>query len=92
MPSTTSSVVSIVLDSSTVIVPSLPTFSIASAILPPISVSPLAEIVATFATSSAFTFLESLPSSSTAASTALSTPRLSIVGLAPAVTFLRPSL
>jgi hypothetical protein len=51
MPSTTSSVVSMVLDSSTVIVPSLPTLSIASAMMSPISVSPLAEMVATWAIS-----------------------------------------
>ena len=46
------------LASSTVITPSLPTFSIASAIMSPISVSPLAEIVPTWAISSLFvTFL-----------------------------------
>ena len=47
MPSTTSSVVSIDLASSTVIVPSLPTLSMASAMILPITVSPLAEMVAT---------------------------------------------
>src|SRR4030095_14498634 len=44
MPSTNSSDVSIVCDSSTVITPSLPTFSIASAMIPPMAASPLAEI------------------------------------------------
>jgi hypothetical protein len=48
MPSTTSSVVSMPLASSTVIVPSLPTFSIASAMMAPIPSSLFAEIEATF--------------------------------------------
>ena len=52
MPSTTSSSVSAVLASSTVMTPSLPTFCIASAMYWPISFSPLAEIVPTWATSS----------------------------------------
>src|SRR6478735_2294227 len=52
MPSTTSSSVSAVLASSTVITPSLPTFCMAWAIISPISLSPLAEIVPTWATSS----------------------------------------
>src|SRR4051812_31168397 len=43
MPSTTSSSVAMPLASSTVITPSLPTFCIASEIILPISVSPLAE-------------------------------------------------
>ena len=55
MPSTTSSVVSIALASSTVITPSLPTFSMASAMSLPIVASPLAEIVPTWAISSPVT-------------------------------------
>src|SRR5258708_27526073 len=47
MPSTTSSVVSIVRDSSTVIMPSLPTFFIASAMMLPTCLSVLALIVPT---------------------------------------------
>src|SRR5512134_340046 len=92
MPSTTSSVVSRPFASSTVMTPSLPTFSIASAISLPISESLFAEIVPTCA----MAFLPSLGteiffSSSTTASTAFSMPRLSDIGLAPAVTDLRPS-
>ena len=76
--------------SSTFTTPSLPTFSIASAMTSPISSSP-AEIVATRA-------IWSLPETSldcdlmfsTTASTACSMPRLSASGLAPAVTFFRP--
>src|SRR6266536_147938 len=52
MPSTTSSSVSSDLASSTVITPSLPTFFMASAMNRPISESPLAEIVPTWAISS----------------------------------------
>src|SRR5213592_3126098 len=52
MPSTTSSSVSSDLASSTVITPSLPTFFIASARKRPISASPLAEMVPTWAISS----------------------------------------
>jgi hypothetical protein len=47
MPSTTSSSVSRLLASSTVITPSLPTFFIASAIILPIDLSPLAAIAPT---------------------------------------------
>src|SRR3970282_1804279 len=53
MPSTTSSAVSVVFDSSTVITPSPPTFSIASATNSPMASSLCAEIVATCATISA---------------------------------------
>ena len=49
MPSTTSSSVSIVFDSSTVMTPSLPTLSIASAMIVPIVLSPFAETVPTWA-------------------------------------------
>jgi hypothetical protein len=92
MPSTVSSVVSRPLASSTVMTPSLPTFSIASAMRLPISRSLLAEMVPTWAIS----FLpaegtESDLSASVTASTARSMPRFSSMGLAPAVTFFRPS-
>src|SRR5215467_11504597 len=91
MPSTTSSVVSMVFDSSTVMTPSLPTFFIASAMIPPICLSLLAEIVPTWAIMSPFTSLCSLAISPTATSTALSMPRLRAVGLAPAATVFTPS-
>src|SRR5258707_5332649 len=51
MPSTMSTSVSSDLFSSTVMTPSLPTFCIACAIILPIAVSPLAEMVPTWATS-----------------------------------------
>ena len=93
IPSTTSRLVSIDLASSTVIVPSLPTFSIASAIILPIVSSPFAEIVPTWAISSlVLIFLLSLTKLETKVSTALSIPLFRLIGLAPAVTFLRPSL
>ncbi len=92
MPSTVSSVVSRPRASSTVMTPSLPTFSIASAMSLPISASLFAEIVPTCAIS----FLPEVGtliflSSSITAVTAWSMPRLIAIGLAPAVTFLRPS-
>src|SRR5450755_4218485 len=81
MPSTTSSSVAMPLASSTVMTPSLPTFCIASAIILPISVSPLAEIVPTLAVSAGLViFLERLCSSSTTAVTALSMPRFRSIG------------
>src|SRR6266704_3146737 len=93
MPSTTSSSVSRLLASSTVITPSLPTFFIASARKRPISWSPLAEIVPTWAISSFdVTFLEFFLSSSTTVSTAMSMPRLRSIGFMPAATALAPSL
>src|SRR3954467_7295823 len=92
MPSTTSSVVSRPLASSTVITPSLPTFSIASAILVPMSVSPLAEMMPTWAISLwSRVWRESFFSSATTTSTALSMPRLISIGLLPAATSLAPS-
>src|SRR5438477_6916969 len=92
IPSTVSSVVSRPFASSTVITPSLPTFSIASAILSPSSLSPLAEIVPTCAISfRPLVGAEIRFSSSTTSSTALSMPRFSDIGLAPAVTDFRPS-
>ena len=91
MPSTTSSEVSSVLASSTVMTPSLPTFSIASAMMSPIVSSLFAEIVPTWAIILPLTGLLSFFSSSTTTATAFSMPRLMSIGLAPAVTFLMPS-
>src|SRR2546427_7727902 len=72
--------------------PSLPTFSIASAIRLPIVLSLLAAIDATWAISFlSFVILDIFFRSSTTFSTACSIPRLSPMGLAPAVTFLSPS-
>src|SRR6266853_1108451 len=93
MPSTTSSSVSSDFASSTVMTPSLPTFFIASARKRPISASPLAEMVPTWAISSfEVTFLELACRSFTIASTARSTPRLRSIGFMPAATALAPSL
>ena len=83
--------VSIVRDSSTVITPSLPTFFIASAMMSPICLSLLAEIVPTWPIMSPLTSRWSFLMCSTAASTARSIPRLSAVGLAPAATVFTPS-
>src|SRR6202044_809543 len=92
MPSTTSSSVSSDLASSTVITPSLPTFFMASARNLPISASPLAEMVPTWAISSfEVTFLEFLTRSATTASTARSIPRFRSIGFMPAATALAPS-
>src|SRR5690606_34502150 len=92
MPSTTSSSLSRPEPSSTVITPSLPTLSIASAMSLPISSSPFAAIVPTCAIDllSADGLLSFL-SSSTADVTALSMPRLRSIGFMPAATALRPS-
>src|SRR5208282_4378516 len=93
MPSTTSSVVSRPLASSTVITPSLPTFSIASAIMSPMVESLLAEMVPTWAISlRSLVGLERLLSSSITAMTARSMPRLSDIGSCPAATILAPSV
>src|SRR3954447_14388772 len=92
MPSTTSSSLSRPEPSSTVITPSLPTFSIASAIVLPIDSSEFAEIVPTCAIAlESLHGLESFFSSSTAAVTALSIPRLLSIGLRPEATAFRPS-
>src|SRR6266542_1379021 len=92
MPSTRSSTVSADLDSSTVMTPSLPTFSMASEIRLPIALSLLEAMEATWAISFlSLVDLDILLRSSTTTSTALSMPRLSPMGLAPAVTFFRPS-
>src|SRR6267154_928057 len=87
MPSTTSSSVSSDLASSTVMTPSLPTFFMASARNLPISESPLAEMVPTWAISSfEVTFLEFLTRSATTAATARSIPRFRSIGFMPAAT------
>src|SRR6185437_15379622 len=91
MPSTASSWVSMVRDSSTVITPSLPTFFMASAMMPPMVASLLAEMVPTWTIMSPCTGLDIFFTASTAAATALSMPRFSAIGLAPAATFLTPS-
>src|SRR5256714_1048169 len=92
MPSTTSSSVSSDLASSTVMTPSLPTFFMASERNLPISASPLAEMVPTWAISSfEVTFLEFFTSSATTASTARSIPRFRSIGFMPAATDLAPS-
>src|ERR1700761_1898735 len=92
MPSTTSSSVEMPLASSTVMTPSLPTFCIASEIMRPISASPLAEIVPTWAVSDGvLIFLVRFFSSSTTAVTALSMPRFRSIGFMPAATALAPS-
>ena len=79
------------LASSTVMTPSLPTLSIASAMIRPIASSWFAEIVPTWAIIDPLTGLDILLSSVVIASTALSMPRFTAMGLAPAVTFLAPS-
>src|SRR5215212_3100498 len=92
MPSTTSSSVSRLLASSTVITPSLPTRFIASAIILPIDLSPLAAIEPTWATSSVpVIFLARALMSFTTASTARSMPRLRSIGFMPAATDFTPS-
>jgi hypothetical protein len=93
MPSTRSSVVSADFDSSTVMTPSLPTFSIASLSKSPTALSLLAAILATCAISClSLVDVESFLSSSTTLSTALSIPRCKAIGFAPAVTLRNPSL
>src|SRR5919201_266517 len=91
MPSTNSSSMPNVWDSSTVITPSLPTFSKASAMVSPMARS-AAEMVATWAISSLpSTSRACLPMCSTAAATPFSMPRFRAMGLAPAATFFMPS-
>ena len=92
MPSTTSSSVSRDLPSSTVITPSLPTFSMASAMIFPIVSSLLAEMEPTCAISSASRVgFDILSSSAVTATTAFSIPRLRSIGFIPAATSLLPS-
>src|SRR5438034_1597361 len=93
MPSTTSSCVSSPFASSTVMTPSLPTLLIASAMISPIVESLLAEMVPTCAISfCSLVGLERDFSSPTMAATALSMPRLSVIGSWPAATILSPSV
>src|SRR3954469_6534419 len=92
MPSTRSGPFSSPLPSSTVMTPSLPTLSIASAIVLPISGSALAEMAPTWAISfESLQGLEIFFSSSTAVATALSMPRLRSIGFMPAATYFMPS-
>src|ERR1700737_4487949 len=93
MPSTTSSWVSSPRASSTVITPSLPTFSIASAMISPIVESLLAEMVPTCAISlRSLVGLDRFLSSPVIASTARLIPRFSDIGSWPAATLLIPSV
>ncbi len=72
--------------------PSLPTFSIASAIILPISAAPLAEMVPTCAISAeVWIFFAFLKRFATTSSTAASIPRLRSIGFMPAATALTPS-
>ena len=80
------------LASSTVMTPSAPTFSIASAMWSPIVWSPLAEIVPTLPISfGSFVSFAIARSSAMRASTPASMPRLSDIGLWPAETNFTPS-
>ena len=81
-----------VFDSSTVITPSLPTFSMASATSSPIAESLCAEMAATCAFSlRVLTGRDSARSASTARLVARSRPRLMSMALAPATTLRTPS-
>ncbi len=92
MPSVKSSSTPKVFDSSTVMTPSLPTLSIASAISSPTWVS-WAERLATAATSSLPSISRAIDSRcSETAATALSMPFFRAAGPAPAATLRRPSL
>src|SRR6185369_17056662 len=92
MPSTTSSSLSSDLPSSTVMTPSLPTLSIASAMILPMVSSLLAEIEPTCAISlEVVVALEAFFSCSTRARTALSMPRFRSIGFMPAATYFMPS-
>ena len=91
MPSVSSSSRPKVLLSSTVMTPSLPTLSIASAMMPP-TVGSAAEMLAVEAICSLVsTSLAALPMASTTASTAASMPFFRPIGFAPAATLRRPS-
>src|SRR5260221_3134366 len=92
MPSTRSSSFSSDLPSSTVITPSLPTLSIASAMILPMLASALAEIEPTCAISLELEQgRETFFSSSTTAITALSMPRFRSIGFMPEATNFMPS-
>ena len=67
--------------------PSLPTLSIASAMIRPIVSSWFAEMVPTCAIIVPLTGFDIFASSAVIAATAFSMPRLMAIGLAPAVTF-----
>ena len=91
MPSVSSSSRPSALDSSTVMTPSLPTLSSASAMSSPIAGSP-AEMAAVAAISSLVsTSLACASSAAVTASTAFSMPFFRAIGLAPAATLRRPS-
>ena len=92
MPSTMSSSLFRPEPSSTVITPSLPTFSMASAMILPMLSSPLAEMVPTCAIDlPSAQGVDIFSSSATAAAAALSMPRLMSIGFIPAATDFRPS-
>ena len=92
MPSTTSNSLARPGASSTVITPSLPTFSMASAMMLPTSVSELAEMEPTCAMASLVVQGVDWPlRASTATSTALSIPRFRSIGFMPAATAFMPS-
>ena len=78
--------------SSTVMTPSLPTFCMARAIMAPTVLSPLAEIVPTWAISASVVILrERFSRSLMTRPTAMSTPRRRSIGFMPAATALAPS-
>ena len=91
IPSTTLTLVCVPLASSTVITPSFPTFAIASAIIFPISLSLLAEIVATCSISELLLSIsfEIFFISAITFSTAKSIPFFISTGLAPEVTYFK---
>ena len=92
MPSTTSNSFSIPEPSSTVITPSFPTFSIASAIISPTFVSPFADMEPTCAIAElSLQGEESFFTSPTATCIALSMPLLRSIGFIPAATDFNPS-
>src|SRR5436305_98115 len=92
MPSTRSSSFSSDLPSSTVITPSLPTLSMASAMIWPMFGSAFAEMAPTWPISlEVVQGLEIFFSSSTTATTALSMPRLRSIGFMPEATNFMPS-
>ncbi len=92
MPSTTSSTVSVVLDSSTVITPSFPTLSMASATISPMASSLCADKAATCAFSlRVLTGRDIVFRVSIATLLARSRPRFRSIALAPATTLRTPS-
>ena len=74
-----------------VMTPSVPTFSMASAISLPTASSPEDTVPTRAMSSEPLTVCELALMASTAADTAFSMPLRMTMGLAPAVTFLRPS-